>query len=71
MVAAVSTVADEPQTELVPLTPAERVAAVRRGLETALEKAETRIEKAQAKVDDAQRDLDDFDAAIEAVRTEG
>lgn len=55
------------QTELVPITPAERVANLRRGLEREAEKAEERIEKAQAKAEAAYAALAEFDATIEAV----
>lgn len=59
------------QTEMVPLTAAERVAQLRRALERAADKATERVEKAQDREAAALADLAEFDATIELVAREG
>lgn len=55
------------QTELVPATPAERIAAVRRKLEAAAEKADARAEKAADKAAAAWQEIAEFDDAVAAI----
>lgn len=63
------TVAAE-QTELVPVTAADRVAKLRRALELAADKATERVEKAQAREAAAYAAVDEFDATIAAIAAE-
>jgi len=58
------------QTELVPVSAAELVAKLRRGLELDVDKAAARVRKAGERAAAAERALEEFDATIAAVAAE-